>query len=169
MGELLIARITIHYYKGSDINTIHSITDNFKYFTNNALSSDSRLLWLKSYIVMHTSNNRHIPLNLIHSIGIELEWYNYIAEYANIVDFISLGNTINRSVWAGLNRDSLPFQVIDNIAKGDTHNIHVEKRLYRDFSNLEIAIKPVNIQVLDNKDKVLVDNTYYPPHINNPT
>ena len=42
---------------------------------------------------MHTISNRHIPLNLIHSIEIKLEWYNYISEYENIVDFISLGNT----------------------------------------------------------------------------
>lgn len=79
------------------------------------------------------------------------------------------GNTLNKSVWAGITRDILSFEILADIANGATHHIVTEKRFFRDFSNLDIAIKPVNIKVTDNREKLLVDNQYYPACINNPS
>jgi hypothetical protein len=78
------------------------------------------------------------------------------------------GNRIDKSVWAGVTKDSLPFQTLESVAKGVVHHILADKRFFRDFTNLNIAIKPVTIKVVDKKDKLLVDNQYYPACINNP-
>jgi len=93
-----------------------------------------------------------------------IKQYGYT--FKNNVD--DLGNQINKSVWEGVTRDTIPFQIIEDIANGATHNIEVEKKILRDFYNLNITIKPINHRVLDNKEKLLVGNSYYPASVNNP-
>lgn len=72
------------------------------------------------------------------------------------------GNKVDKSVWAGISRDTIPFDTIESIASGATHHVVSEKRFFRDLANLDIAIKPIDIKVVDNKDKPLINNVYYP-------
>jgi len=75
------------------------------------------------------------------------------------------GNYIDKSVWAGITRDSLSFKVIESLATGDNHKVESKDRFFRNFAQLNLTIRPTTFTAIDNKDKLLIDNQYYPPHI----
>jgi hypothetical protein len=91
-GELFSAKITIYYYWGSDLKTVLHVTDNYQYFTNNILSSEGRIAKWKHFIMYTSIQNRFIPMNMIHSIEVDLEWHNYVKSLSNIAKFISQGD-----------------------------------------------------------------------------
>jgi len=43
----------------------------------------------------------------------------------------------------------------------------IDNRFYKSFNNLNISIKSTNISIQKSDRKLLVDNTYLPPHIVN--
>lgn len=72
---------------------------------------------------------------------------------------------IDKSVWAGVPKDGLSFDIIEKIASGLEHNLVINNRFYRDFTSLDISIRPTNFKIVESKDKKLVGNNYYPDYI----
>ena len=99
---------------------------------------------------MYTS---HILVDRAYFIGIKQYGYTYKDQD---------GNKQDKSIWAGVTRDTIPFEIIESIAKGNTHKVLAENRFYRDLVNLNILIKDVEITLKDNKEKILLKNNYLP-------
>jgi hypothetical protein len=80
-----------------------------------------------------------------------------------------INNKIERSVFAGVKRDSLTFKEIIELFEGFKLHKSVDNRFYKSFNSLNISIKSANISIQKSDSKVLVDNIYLPPHIVNGT
>jgi hypothetical protein len=74
---------------------------------------------------------------------------------------------IERSVFAGVKRNSLSFNTVSSIFNGETIIIKNSSRFYRSFKDLVIKIKPSKIAIQMNHDKKLVNNKYIPLNIYN--
>lgn len=72
---------------------------------------------------------------------------------------------IEKSVYAGVERDTLSFQDILNISNGDILDSTAKSRFYKSIANLKISIKDVKTSIQINSSKELIDNKYYPVHI----
>jgi hypothetical protein len=77
------------------------------------------------------------------------------------------GDIINKSVFAGVPRDSLSFNEGEFIFNGGTIVKNVGIRFFKSFKDLSIRIRNVTISIHKNNDKILVNNKYIPLHINN--
>lgn len=72
-------------------------------------------------------------------------------------------NLITKSVFAGIERDSLSYEEILDLSKGKKLTKTVENRFYKSFNNLEIKIvSKLEITVQQTKLKQLVSNNYIP-------
>jgi hypothetical protein len=71
-----------------------------------------------------------------------------------------------KSVFSGIKRDSLTFEEVQKIFKGETIEKNVPIKFYKSFNNLNITIKSNKISVSMKKDKLLINNNYIPIHIN---
>ena len=60
---------------------------------------------------------------------------------------------IEKSVFAGVKRDSLSFNEVKDIVKGKTLNIDIKTRFYKSIKNLNINIQPAKLTVSFNPDK----------------
>jgi hypothetical protein len=76
-------------------------------------------------------------------------------------------NKIEKSVFAGVKRDSLIFSEIIDLYEGFKIHKTVDNRFYKSFTDLNISIKSANISIKKSDNKLLVDNIYLPPHIEN--
>lgn len=76
-------------------------------------------------------------------------------------------NKIEKSVFAGVPRDSLSFNEIKSISNGNVVTKNVSNRFFKDFSNLNIDIKNTFITIKNSNDKTLLNNEYLPIVINN--
>lgn len=79
----------------------------------------------------------------------------------------SNNNRVEKSVWAGITRDSLSFQEIENLFKGIKIVKLIPNRFYKSLINLNISIKSINTSIMFNCHKKLVNNNYLPNHIFN--
>ena len=61
---------------------------------------------------------------------------------------------IEKSVFAGVPRDSLKFSEIEVIFNGETIEKNLNVRFYKSFSNLDIVIKPCKISIKMNNKKI---------------
>jgi hypothetical protein len=77
------------------------------------------------------------------------------------------GIKVEKSVFAGVKRDSLSFSEIIDLFEGFKIHKTVDNRFYKSFTNLNISIKSTNISITKSDRKELVDNIYLPPHIEN--
>ena len=75
-------------------------------------------------------------------------------------------NNITKSVFAGIPRDSLNFDEIKDIFNNKTIEKFIPIRFYKSFKDLNITIKSTKISIRKNSDKILVNNSYIPKHIN---
>ena len=73
---------------------------------------------------------------------------------------------IEKSVFAGVKRDSLKFSEIESIFKGNILEINNDKRFYKSFNNLNITVKSSKIRIQKNPSKKLIGNEYIPLNIN---
>lgn len=75
------------------------------------------------------------------------------------------GNLITKTVFAGIQRDSLSFDQIESLLNGAELKIDNGNRFYRSLTNLNIKIKPITTTIKQNIDKKLVNNEYLPKNI----
>ena len=73
---------------------------------------------------------------------------------------------VDKSVFAGVPRDSLSYEQIIELSEGKTLKSISRSRFYRSFVNLNIKIKEVSISITKTNDKKLIDNKYMPININ---
>jgi hypothetical protein len=76
--------------------------------------------------------------------------------------FIKDNQVINKSVFSGIERDSLTFDEVEQIADGLTITKNIENRFYKSFINLDVTIRPTKITIKQNNNKKLVNNIYLP-------
>ena len=70
------------------------------------------------------------------------------------------------SVFSGVPRNSLSFEEVKAIFEGSVITKNISNRFYKSFTNLDISIKDTKISIKNNPSKILVDNVYQPPIIN---
>lgn len=73
---------------------------------------------------------------------------------------------IEKSVFAGVPRDSFTSQQILELKNGNTIKSINKLRFYKSFQTLNIKIKEVSIVIKKNNGKTLVENKYIPENIN---
>jgi hypothetical protein len=78
----------------------------------------------------------------------------------------SEGYKIEKSVFAGVQRDSLTFPEIKSLYEGKEITKEIETRFYKNLDNLSINIKPSKITIKFKTDKELIDNEYQPIKVN---
>lgn len=69
---------------------------------------------------------------------------------------------IEKSVFAGVIRDSLTFNEIKKIFNGKTIEKETSTRFYKSLKNLNITIKNIKISIKKNNTKLLLNNNYIP-------
>ena len=74
-------------------------------------------------------------------------------------------NRVEKSVWAGITRDSLSFDEINQLFKGKLINKVIETRFFKSLINLSIEVKSTKTTIEFKPHKALVDNVYTPIHI----
>lgn len=82
-------------------------------------------------------------------------WYNDIN-----------GNKVEKSVFAGVTRDSLSFNDIKRLQNGETLKLEATDRFYKSLLNLNIKIQSHNMHIIQNNNKTLINNIYYPITVN---
>jgi hypothetical protein len=75
------------------------------------------------------------------------------------------GNLITKTVFAGIPRDSLTFDEIIKLSKGETLVKEIPLRFYKSLKNLSIIIKSTHVTISRSIDKLLVNNKYIPLNI----
>jgi len=92
-------------------------------------------------------------------LGIKQYGYYYLDNNNNIVE---------KSLFAGVPRDSLTFKEVKFIFEGDKIKKNIPLRFYKSFKDLSIKIKSDLEMILTrSNDKKLVNNQYIPININN--
>ena len=93
-------------------------------------------------------------------LGIKQYGFKYVDKNSN--------QTITKSVFAGIKRDSLTFNDIEQLACGNTLSRNVDVRFYKSFKDLNITvINNVKIDIKQNCSKLLFKNRYIPVHLIN--
>ncbi len=67
---------------------------------------------------------------------------------------------IEKSVWAGITRNTLTFQDIKDLHSGITLNRRIKARFFKSIINLDIIIKPIVINIKFLPHKILQNNIY---------
>jgi hypothetical protein len=78
------------------------------------------------------------------------------------------GNLITKTVFAGVERDSLTFDEIIKLSKGETLVKEVPLRFYKSLKTLSITIDSTHVSISRSLDKPLVNNNYLPLHLDLP-
>jgi hypothetical protein len=89
-------------------------------------------------------------------LGIKKYGYQYID---------SDNNLITKSVFAGIQRDSLTFDEIIKLSEGNTLIKEIPIRFFKSLKNLDISINGTHISISRSLDKPLINNNYIPLHL----
>ena len=89
-------------------------------------------------------------------LGIKKYGYQY---------YDSNNQLITKSVFAGVKRDSLTFEEIIKLSKGESLIKKIDMRFYKSFQNLTITISSTHLTISRSLDKALIDNLYFPLHL----
>jgi len=73
--------------------------------------------------------------------------------------------TVNKSVFAGVTRNSLSLMEIKQLHLGGKINKTISSKFFKSFTNLSIKIKDINLTISGNREKILKDNVYHPLHL----
>ena len=90
-------------------------------------------------------------------LGIKQYGYSYIDPLG--------GETVNKSVFAGVARNSLTLNQIKELHLGGKISKTISSKFFKSFTNLSIKIKDINLTISANREKELKDNVYYPLYI----
>jgi hypothetical protein len=88
-------------------------------------------------------------------LGIKQYGYSYIEN----------GESVNKSVFAGVTRNSLTLDQIKQLHLGGEINKTISSKFFKSFTNLSIKIKDINLTISANREKKLKDNVYHPLHL----
>lgn len=91
-------------------------------------------------------------------LGIKQYGYKYLD---------SNNQTIERSTFAGVPKNSLSFNDIIKLVNGEKIIREIPIRFFKSLKNLSINIKPTKITITANSNKKLINNIYLPLHIIN--
>ena len=72
---------------------------------------------------------------------------------------------VEKSVWAGVTRDSLSFEEIKQLFKGELINKVIDTRFFKSLINLSVEVKSTKTTIEFKPHKSLVDNIYLPAYI----
>jgi hypothetical protein len=97
-------------------------------------------------------------INIKNATFLGIKQYGYQFEQNN--------HLIDKSVFAGVPRNSLTYNQILDLKEGKTIESQSKLRFYKSFLDLNIKIKEVAVKVKKNNSKILVNNKYIPLHIN---
>ena len=78
------------------------------------------------------------------------------------------GNRVEKSIWAGVKRNSLSFNELKYLFKGGLVTRLINNRFFKSLSNLSISIKDINLTLKYKPFKKLVDNQYLAIKVNCP-
>jgi len=76
------------------------------------------------------------------------------------------GNLITKSVFAGIERDSLTFEEIIKLSQGETLVKEIPLRFYKSLKTLSITIDSTHVSINRSIDKPLINNKYIPLNLN---
>ena len=76
------------------------------------------------------------------------------------------GNLITKTVFAGIERDSLTFEEIIKLSQGHSLMKEIPLRFYKSLKNLNISIDSTHVTISRSLDKPLINNKYIPLHLN---
>ena len=82
--------------------------------------------------------------------------------------FDEKGHRIEKSIWAGVKRNSLSFNELKYLFKGGLVTRLINNRFFKSLSNLSISIKDINLTLKYKPFKKLVDNQYLAIKVNCP-
>ena len=80
--------------------------------------------------------------------------------------YFDKGNKIEKSVWAGITRNSLSFKDLLHLFSGRIIQRIVNNRFFKSLQNLNISIKNVKLTISYKPHKKLLNNNYLPIYIN---
>lgn len=73
-----------------------------------------------------------------------------------------------KSVFAGVPRNTIKFAELEAIGKGDVLNRQIHNKFFRSMKDLKMKIMDSSLNIKANNNKLLVGNRYYPIDINLP-
>lgn len=76
------------------------------------------------------------------------------------------GQRVEKSVFAGVERNSLSFNDIINLSLGGAITIEDITRFHKSFNSLKLKVKNTNLNIEAKTDKILVGNKYIPKNVN---
>jgi hypothetical protein len=76
--------------------------------------------------------------------------------------YIEKKNVVEKSVFAGVTRNSLTLSQIKELHLGGNITKTIPSKFFKSFKNLSIKIKELKITVRANREKNIIDNIYYP-------
>nr|WVH37974.1 DNA polymerase [Fomes fomentarius] len=145
------ARIHMIPYKINP-NTLYTDTDSI--FTTEALPNDL----IGKELGLMKDELSGLRIKQAYFLGIKQYGYWYL-DHDN--------NRIQKSVWAGVSRDTLTFSEIVNLYNKNVLTKTIDSRFFKSLIKLNIIIKSIKINIRFNPHKQLVNNNYQPITINN--
>jgi hypothetical protein len=135
------------------LNTDCYYTDTDSAFTKNRL--DPKLLGDELGLMKDELDG--LLVKEAYFLGIKQYGYSFIDPHTQSI--------VNKSVFAGVKRDSLTLEQIKELHLGGSINKTVPSKFFKSFKNLTVKIKDISLTISANRDKVLIGNTYKPVHI----
>jgi DNA polymerase type B, organellar and viral len=89
-------------------------------------------------------------------LGVKKYGYQYLDKNNNL---------ITKSVFAGIQRDSLTFDDIIQLSRGSTLTRDIPLRFYKSLKKLSISINNTHVSISRSLDKPLINNKYIPLHL----
>jgi hypothetical protein len=143
------ARIHMIPFKTSGY-VVYSDTDSI--FTTEKLD----LKYLGKDLGLMKDELKGVVIKEAYFLGIKKYGYQYLDRNNNL---------ISKSVFAGIQRDSLTFDEIIKLGNGETFVKEVPLRFYKSLINLSIKIDSTHLTISRSLDKPLLNNKYLPLHL----
>lgn len=72
---------------------------------------------------------------------------------------------IEKSVFAGVPRNTIKFSDLEDISRGSMYTKKVNNKFYKSIKNLKMKIISSQLLIKANNDKILIINRYHPIHV----
>jgi len=143
------ARIHMISFK-IDGSCIYSDTDSV--FTANKLEDK----FIGSELGLMKDELKGLTIKEGYFLGIKKYGYKYLDADNNLV---------TKSTFAGIEKNSLTFDEIIKLSKGEKLVKEIPVRFYKSFQSLSISINSSHVTICRSLDKPLINNVYLPLHL----
>ena len=143
------ARIHMIAFK-IDGSCVYSDTDSV--FTCNKLEAK----FVGSELGLMKDELNGLTIKEAYFLGIKKYGYQYLDKNKNLV---------TKSTFAGIEKNSLTFDEIIKLSKGEKLVKEIPLRFYKSFQNLSISIDSTHVTICRSLDKPLINNLYLPLHL----